>query len=242
MGTNFRILLLEDVLAGRAQLPKVTLFVNCLYLTPENREKLIRETKGKTAVWFFGSGYLENQRASARNMTELTGFSFQETLAGGSTAIRFEPGAALAKGLANLDFAPPILPNTAPRWSINPEPTIRPFARFSDGSIAAASRDTEGGGRSIYIGTLSCPSVVLRNILKEAGARIYIDSDDVLATDGRFVGLTASSAGPKSILVPANMNLYREGDPNPLAVKNGQFTETLELGEVQFYRLEAKSN
>lgn len=236
MGTNFRILFLEDVLAGRAKLPKVTMFLNCLYLTPQDREKVKREIKGKTAVWFYGSGYLSNKGASAQNMTDLTGFSLKET-ASGPTTMRFESGAAMADGLTTMDYKNE---DAAPRWSINPEPTIKPFARYADGSIAAASRDMEGGGRSLYLGTFGCPAKVVRNILKDAGVRIYVDSDDMLDTDGRFVSLTASSAGLKTILVPKGMNLFREGNATPLEVKNGQFTEPFDLGEARFYRLEGE--
>lgn len=240
MGTNFRMLLLDDVLAGRAKLPKVTMFSNCLHLTPADREKLKEATKGKTAVWLYGSGYLDDDRATASNMKDLMGFSFKEFPTGGVTTIRFAAESSLAKGLEKMDFTPS-LTSTKPLWSINSDPSIKPFATFPDGSIAAASRTTEGGGRIIYVGTLGCPSTVLRNILKEAGVRLYIDSNDVLDTDGRFLSLTASTAGPKTISVPAGMNLFKEGNPNPLELKNGQFTEPFELGEVRFYCLEPQT-
>ena len=237
MGTNFRILLLEDVLAGRAKLPKVTFFVNCQHVTPGDREKIQLELKGKTAVWFWGSGYLDDKKASALNMTQLTGFSFKESRSYEPTKIRFVSRSTLAQGLTRLDYTL-ARPDVSPRWSIKPERKIQPFAHFSDGSIAAAACGMKNGTHSYYIGTLSCPATVLRNILKESGVHLYIDSNDVLATDGRFVGLTASTTGPKTILVPKGMNLYREGNATPLAVKDGKFTESFDLGEVRFYRLE----
>ena len=241
MGTNFRILLLEDVLAGREKLPKVTMFTNCFHLTPGDREKIQTALKGKTAVWLYGSGYVDDERASTENMTQLTGFSFQESRGDEPVELRFVTGSPLTLGLAQMSYAPP-RPTMSPRWSIKPDEKIRAFANFTDGSIAAASRDIKGGGRAFYIGAPNCAAGVLRNILKEAGVRIYIDSDDVLSTDGRFVGLTASTAGPKTILVPKGMNLYREGETAPLAIKDGRFTESMQLGEVQFYRLESKAN
>ena len=237
MGTNFRILLLEDVLAGRCKLPKVTMFVNCQHLTPENRDNLQRQLAGKTAVWFWGSGYLDDKHASPLNMTQLTGFTFTESRRYEPSEIRFDSASPLVQGLARMDYAPS-RPEISPRWSIKPERKIRTFAHFNDGSIAAAEIEKKNGGRSYYIGTLSCPATVLRNILKESGVHLYIDSNDVLATDGRFVGLTASTTGPKTILVPKGMNLYREGNATPLAVKDGKFTESFDLGEVRFYRLE----
>ena len=237
MGTNFRLLLLNDVLAGRSKLPKVSIFVNCLHMTPADRENLKNKTEGKTAIWFYGSGYVDDNHASALNMADLTGFSFKESLKEEPTEVRFDSGSPLSQGLIRMDYAPPH-PDILPRWSIKPNRSIRTIARFTDGSIAAASHATKEKGQSFYIGTLSCPAQVLRNILKEAGVRIYMDSDDMLETDGRCMIFTASTAGPKTIFVPEGMKLYREGNATPLEVKNGKYTESFELGEVRFYRLE----
>ena len=239
MGTNFKILLLEDVLAGRAKLPKVTLFLECIHVNPADRVKLKEMTKGKTAVWFYGSGYINGKSASTDNMRALTGFSFQEKEKGSATML-LDLDKPLTNGLTNPDFTPNILHELTPRWSINADKNVKTFAKFSDGDIAAASRETEGGGRSIYIGTFGCPTRVIKNILKEAGVWLYMDSEDMVDTDGHFLSVTAETAGPKTILVPKGMNLYHEGDSKSLELKNGQFTEPFELGEVRFYRLEAK--
>ena len=108
----------------------------------------------------------------------------------------------------------------APLWSVNEGAGIAPLAHFADGSVAAAVKGS-GAGKSIYIGSAGCPAQLLRNILKDSGVNLYLDSDDPLITDGRFLSLTASSAGEKRIFLPGGIR-----------------TENMEFGETFRMRMD----
>jgi len=248
MGTGFRINLLSDVLSGRLKLPKVTFFPGCLHLTDTEREKLLLALKGKTAVWFYGSGYLDNVRGSIENMRKLTGFSFTENTQGGPATITFDADNPFTSGLAGSVYRPEIdcqrpkpasFPDTilAPIWSVKDVKNIIRLAHFADGTTAAALKNT-GNYKSIYIGTAGCPAKLVRNILRFAGIHLYIDSDDVLLTDGRFLSLTASLAGTKKIFVPKGMTLRDIYTKEQIPVTDGIARQDFVLAQTRQYFLE----
>ncbi|RKY23008.1 MAG: hypothetical protein DRP62_06760, partial [Planctomycetota bacterium] len=237
MGTGFRINLLSDVLSGRLELPKVTLFLECLHLTDGERTKLIKALEGKTAVWFYGSGYLNDRKASILNMEKLTGFRFTENPKGGTAAITFDVDNPLVKGIMGTTYAPKIYEpeiNFCPLWSINDDKSATTLAHFSDGTIAAAMVDT-GTLKSIYIGTAGCPAQLIRNILLESGVHIYLDSNDVVSTDEKFLAITASNAGIKNIHVPKGKALYCIETEEFLSPVNGVVSQYFNVGQVRYY-------
>ena len=235
MGAPFRQNLLSDVLEGRLELPRLTIFTCCIKLTAKERGQIKKALDGKTAVWLYGSGYLDDARGSIENMTDLTGFSFAETRDGGPAVVAFEHDQPLAQGLRKPTYGPELA--LTPRWSVKEEHGVETLARFSDGSVAAAV--AEGGRfRSIYIGTVECPTQVLRNIARTAGVHVYLDSDDVVLTDGRFLAVSASSSGEKAIALPKDCSLRRMDADERLDATDGLVRETLALGETRFYWIE----
>jgi hypothetical protein len=234
IGTGFRINLLSDVLAGRMALPKVALFVGCLHLTKSERAYLVKALRDRTAVWFYGSGYLDDRRGSTENMHELTGFSLAENSDGGSATVTFGSGGPLTEGVAGTTYGPET--HFQPVWSVSDGQSVERLARYADGTTAAASRE-RGGGRSIYIGTTGCPAQLLRNILREAGVHLYVDSDDVLLTDGRFLSLTATQPGLKEIILPQGVALDDVYTQQAIAADNGVVSQELLLGETRQYWL-----
>jgi hypothetical protein len=232
MGTGFRIHLLSDVLSGRLKLPKVTLFIGCFHLTPEERKTVAEAIKDKTAVWFYGDGFLDDQGGSIDNMTDLMGFDFNQEMEGGSAQIRFESGSPLTMNLKDPACGPEV--TLRPRWSIEPTEGVIPLARFGDGRIAAAVKRT-GQGRSIFLGTLGCPAQVLRNILEESGVWVYVDSDDVVISDGRFLSITATHGGLKRIHLPPRAELSPIGKGGTLEPEECCVQVSLEEGETRAY-------
>lgn len=234
IGAAFRINLLSDVLSGRTELPRVTLFLGCLHLTPAERNYLIEALQGKTAVWFYGSGYLDGQEGSVENMAKLTGFSFTENSDGGSAAITFDSGPPLTGQVAGTTYGP----NTPfrPLWSVKDVSPVVRLAHYGDGSTAGALRERDGG-KSIYLGTAGCPARLIRSILREAGVHLYVDSDDVLLTDGRFLSLTATRPGLKEIILPPGMVMGDVLTRKTLATIDGVVREEFALGETRQYWL-----
>ena len=58
MGAPIRVHYLGDLLSGRVPPAKVYLFLNPFYVDRAGRDAIARATAGKTAVYFYGSGFL----------------------------------------------------------------------------------------------------------------------------------------------------------------------------------------
>jgi len=234
MGTPFGLYLLSDLVAGRVPTAKAYLFVGCFHLTPEARQAVAEQTRAKTAVWFYGSGYLDD-RASVDQMTDLVGMTLVELDDPPNPVVTLEATESpLTAGLAGTSFG--VDAPLGPLWAIEPAPGTHVIGRFPDGHVAAAA---VGGcaGRSIYIGALTAPATLLRNILKAAGVHVYLDSDDVLLTDGQFLAVTASHEGHKTIRLPAPLRVLTVPGNQVVAESADQIEIDLAHGETRLYRL-----
>jgi hypothetical protein len=237
LGTDFRMNLLSDVLEDRMTLPPVTFFVGCWYLTAEEREKIHKLLEGKTAVWFCGSGYVSEDSASEQNMTSLTGFQFRQKQRD-ATQITFENNYTWNGNLSGLTLNSRgnVASSILPLWAVQAETPVKSLARFADGSTAIATRNMKSW-KSIYIGSTFCPARFLRNLLKIAGVHVYLDSDDVVSTDGEFLAIMASNAGIKNIHVPDGKALYSIETEELLLPVNGLVSQYFNVGQVRYYRI-----
>lgn len=234
MGAPFSIYLLSDVIAGKAPPAKAYLFVGCFRMTPQDRQAVKRLTRDRTAVWFYGSGFLSD-RASTDEMGNLVGMGLRELgdQPHGMIAIDAS-GGPMTAGLAGTRFG--IDERLTPVWAVEEAPGLEVIGRFSNKQIAAASAKA-GSGRSIYIGTVMAPSGLLRNILKVAGVHVYVDTPDVLLTDGRFLSIAASQAGHKTIRLPSARRVVQLPARTEVARATDRIEADLVLGETRMYWL-----
>jgi len=234
MGVPFSMYLLSDLAAGRVPAARAYLFVGCFHLSTEARQAIIACTKDRTAVWFYGSGYLA-QTASTGHMSELLGMKLYEVSDPPKAMVSVaaqETG--LTAGLGGTTFG--VEHCVAPLWAVEESPGLEVLGRFEGNPIAAASIEV-GKGRSIYIGTLAAPARLLRNIIQAAGVHLYIESDDVLLTDGQFLAVTASQAGQKVIRLPEPRRVLRLPDYAAVAAATARIESDMALGETQLYWL-----
>jgi hypothetical protein len=147
-----------------------------------------------------------------------------------------EPGAALCAGVPPEAFGVPTA--LRPLWRVEETDGLEVLGRFGDGTVGAAAV-RRNGRLAVYIGTLTAPARLLRNILMASGVHVYLDSDDVLVTDGEFLSVTASSAGVKRLRLPKPAAVQRilpdAGDLGQVT----EFAEPFAEGETRFYSLRA---
>jgi len=232
LGAPFGIYLLSDLVKGRVPPAKAYFFANCFHLDARQRAAVKKATRGKTAVWFYGGGFLSDH-ASEANMTDVIRLELarSDPLPGKVTP---QPaGGKLAEGLAE-EFGTDA--KLDPRWVVS-EPGVEVLGRYADGGIAAAAKRTPDGLR-VYIGALHCPAKLLRNVVKDAGVHVYSDSDDVVLTDGRFLCITATTAGPKRIEFPHRCDVLGALDGKRLARGVTHLDVEMQLGEARTYLLE----
>lgn len=236
MGAPFGMYLLSDLVAGDVPPAKAYLFVGCLRLTDRARRAIAEQTRGKTAVWFYGSGYV-NERAATEQMSSVVGMTLREIKQPPKPMIVVAPGEGeLVSGVLSLPFGTkrPL----RPLWAVAPSPELDVMGRFMNKRIAAARRRRPDGGQDIYIGTVTAPAALLRRILASAGVHLYIDSDDVLLTDGGFLCLSASKAGKKRIRFPSPRRVHAL--PSGKAMSDGPTSELVldfAQGETRLFRL-----
>jgi len=165
MGSSFNLYLLSDVLNSKVKLPKVSIFLGTWYLESKEREKLISILQGKTAIWFYGAGYLDENGKSKENISKLTGFSLKE-LSNKKPEIKFLENDKWNHKLKNSCFAPMvhgtfneenifqtveqnIRENYKKLWAIEKNEDVIPLAVYDDGNTALAATGNLGYN-SIY--------------------------------------------------------------------------------------------
>lgn len=232
MGAPFGIYLLSDLVEGKVPPAKVYFFANAYRLDDRQREAVLAVTRGKTAVWFYGGGFL-NESADDENMSQMIGLKLKRGTPESGKVIPEKTASPLAAGLNE-----PFRTETAldPLWVVD-EPEADILGRYSSGGAAVAAKQTPDGLR-VYIGTLHCPAKLLRNILRASGVHVYNDSDDIVLTDGRFLGLSATSAGLKHVSLPRACAVVNALDGKEVARDTKQLDLELALGETRLFLLE----
>ena len=228
MGAPFDIYDLDDIgsVCASGQY-KCYIFLNAFYtdaVTREVIESLKRD--GKTLVWFHAPGAL-NERINdgkptmiqlSENATALTGIE-----------LRVEPRTTTCV-VTLVDSASPWSRGLTPgmRWGIKGEympavsvadPEVEILAEVDRGALP----ETDGRSgwvvkrmpdwTSVHFLAPTVPSPVLRNVLREAGCHIYLQSDDNLYLNQSYLGIHAVRAGRKKIELPAPCRIANLFDP-----------------------------
>ena len=193
-GAPFDWYLIDDLAAIRDKGYKVFVFLDCFYLTDQQR-KVVESlrTNNRTLLWFYAPGYASQQSLSQQRMESLTGFRFetaeQGTLKGVLADSKQEVGIektqktlftvvpdsqvhCLANGVGNLRDKPVIAMKKLPEWT------------------------------SIFSAIPGVTSDQLRSWYADAGVHIYSDCDDVLSANESWLMLHTRSAGVKQVRLP----------------------------------------
>ncbi len=231
MGAPFNIYLLSDLVAGNVPPANVYFFANCFRLDTKQREVVLQATRGKTAVWFYGGGFL-NDTARDENISQMTGLQLKR----GTPEIGKVTPVKSSEGLA-AGLEAPFRNETMldPLWTVD-DSDAEIIAQYPSGGAAVAAKQTPEGLR-VYAGALHCPAKLLRNILKVSNVHVYSDSDDVVLTDGHFFSLTATSAGEKHIVFPKSFTVVNALDNTVVSQEVNQLDLDLALGETRLFLL-----
>ena len=229
LGAAVRIHLLSDLVEGHLPPAKVYIFLNCFHLSSRERAAVFARTFRKTAVWFYGGGFLDTDAADD-HVSSVTGISVVRGVPQTGKAMPNPSGGALVSGVGDLFGTGRRLD---PLWTVS-DPGAQVLAWFGDGTPAVAAKWTSAGLR-IYIGTLSAPAQFLRNILKASGIHIYMDSDDAVSTDGPFLAVTATSAGLKTIVFPWPAMVKDTLNGIDIARGVDRFSLPMEFGETRLF-------
>jgi hypothetical protein len=234
MGAPIRVHYLSDLVSGKVPAAQVYIFLNPFWVDRACRDAIARATSGKTAVYFYGSGFLANQ-ADDRLVSELVGLPVSRIEADEAEVRMVTGDSPLADGIADEPFGSKA--KLSPLWAVERTPGVTPLAALPDGSTLVAARKTPTGLR-VYIGTTDAPAALLRNVLQASGVHVYVDSDDVISADDRFLAITATQQGRKQLTLPERATVRDLCDSSVVAANARSFEVIMAKGETRLFVLE----
>jgi hypothetical protein len=193
VGVPADVYLLSDL--NRPDFPayQVYVFLNACYVDAATRRSVDEKVKqrGATAVWIFAPGAVTDEGLSTASMKSLTGINL---------VAEFDKAAPLQVKLPTDELI---------GWTDVNGPIVGADDRSAQ-TLGALTynghpglvRRTADGWTSIYYATVAMPPALLRDIARDAGAHVYLDTDDALDTDGRYACIHAKTAGEKTLRLP----------------------------------------
>ncbi len=192
--------LLDDALAGRLEHAKLLIILNAFSLSAERRATLKRIGRRKSLVWFYMPGYLAPDDPDPAASSDLTGFRLR--CAGGSLRVRVD--ATLAPSVP-VEFGPQA--KVRARFVVVPDEDeeVSIWARYTGhdapGQPAIAARRI-AEQIHVFVGTVTAPSSLLREIARQAGVHVYTSADAVVLGGGDLLAVAAVADGPLRIMLP----------------------------------------
>ncbi len=234
LGAPIRIHYLNDLLADKIPPCKAYIFLNPFWLDNQTRTTIAKATAGKTAVYFYGSGFL-GERADDALMSQLITMRVSRVDSPTAQATYLKGDSPLLAGLPATPFGSKS--KLTPLWTIDKGQDITPLATLPDGRPIVAARKSTDGLR-VYIGTTDAPEAFLRNILEVSGVHLYIKSNDVLNADERFLAITATTAGKKIIRLPKPKTVRNLHDKTIIATNTKSLEIPMSQGETRLLLLD----
>jgi hypothetical protein len=193
-GAPFDWYLIDDLEAIKDLDYKVYIFLDCFYMTDQQR-KVVESLRSKnhTVLWFYAPGYASQENLSLQRMEHLTGFKFNKEELGILKGSLVDSG-----GEVGIDKTQKTL------FTVIQDKGVQPLAygvdRLKDKIVFA--RKTNPDWTSVFSAIPGVTNDMLRNLYKEAGVHIYSDCGDVISANESWLMIHTRTAGIKNIHLP----------------------------------------
>ena len=193
-GAPFDWYLVDDLEAIRDKGYKVFVFLDCFYLTSEQRKTIEGlRSGGRTLLWFYAPGYAAQEDLSLARMEGLTGFRFEQSEEGPLKGVMCGSGAEVGIGKTQKTV-----------FTVRPEDGVRELARgvgpLKDKTVMAAKKHP--GWTSVFSAIPGVSADLLRTLYRDAGVHVYADEGDVLSANASWLMLHTKTAGRKQVILP----------------------------------------
>lgn len=235
-GAPFDYCLLSDV--GQQWMPDYKLYVvlNAFYLDEGQRQAILGKLRGSgaTALFLYAPRYFGSEASPPESMYALLGLMPHVEMAEGKPQVMLEPGSPLARG---WDPGQPVGHDIVvqPSFRVD-DPAVTVHGRLASGQSGLVSRQADGW-TCYYSAAFDLPPTVMRNLAREAQAHIWLDSDDAVYTDGRYVGLHARTDGAKTVHLPRPARVRELISGKALRVEADDVTVVMKRGETVLLEL-----
>lgn len=170
---------------------KAVVFANAYHL-PAERRRSIKEriaTDQRHLIWLYAPGYSDGNRIGADLITDITGVGVVRT---SGHRVMITGGC----GLPEVSCEAPRVPQ--PLFAVD-DPKAEPAAHFSESAEIAAIRKPLADSVSWFFSLPPSDSALLREIFRQAGAHIYLETPDVLIAGGGLITVHTVDGGRRQI-------------------------------------------
>ena len=214
---------------------RMVVFLNCLYLTPEEREAITKRVArgGRTLVWVHAAGIITDSGTSTESMEEITKIRTQFydrlwnlELTSYFTGDRSSYGTAEVVG--------PLLNGADPAAKVHG--WVHQHTHKDPDMPGLLEKDC-GTWRSIWSAAPTVPAALLREFARGAGVDIYSDCADQVFTLPGILAVHASFDGSRTIRLPGPATLTDAFSGEKITVKRRTFSVTMRRGDTRVWRL-----
>ncbi len=201
-GAPFDWYLIDDLEAIAEQDYKIYIFMDCFYLTEQQRKQIeTLRSKNRTLLWFYAPGYASQENLSQERMEKLTGFRFEQTEQGILKGTLIDSGREIG-----IDKTQKTL------FTVLPEKGVRKLAAgtgtLKDKLVLAQKKNHDW--TSIFSTIPGVPSDLLRKMYADAGVHVYSDCGDVITANESWLMIHTRTAGSKQIRLPGRYKKVTE--------------------------------
>jgi hypothetical protein len=238
MGAPVDVILLSDLLAGRARDYRFYFFVNTVHFTTSEREtlKALLRRDGKLALWVYAPGFVDDD-LSVDHCHDLTGIRLRMTPKQWGANIyvsNFEH--AITRNLPTSTFWGTDL-RLGPLFTVDdPDATVLGTVVINQGRCEPGFTIRENGDwASVYSAAPNLPPSVLRELARYAGVHIFSESEDVLYSDRNFIALHTVRAGAKTVRLPRRADVWEAYSNRLVARDCTEFSDPMDAGATHLY-------
>lgn len=236
---------------------KMYVFFNTFVLTDSEREVIRAKLKKDNAValWMYAPGIINpdrDKKFDTAHMKELTGIEIDCLNENFDANLRFDVDSEVTDGLShrrvygNAEWDRKSVSGVAYKvdWNtylypyfFSTDKSAEELAHFVTSGKCAVSLKADDGFTSIFYGSKSIRSDVLRTIAKYAGCHIYTDSEDVFFANKSYITFHASNPGEKVIKLREKCTV-REVYENKIYGENiTELRFTADVGDTKMFEM-----
>ena len=199
VGAPIDLYLLSDLTDGYVPLDQYRFIVllNAFFMSDAQRRFFTDSVfcGGRTVLSYYAPGFLSPERASVDGIRDFTGFNV--CLDSGRAVTRVK-----AKGREYGTDA-----EISPVFFVDDEST-EVLGRLTSSGMPGLCRKRFDDWTSIYSAAPAMPSELLRRFAQEAGAHIYVESNDLIHATKNMVAIHAGEPGDKRVMLPGPMDIH----------------------------------
>ena len=243
IGAGYDVYALSTLTSGNMPEHKINIFFTPYVLTQEEREAINTYCKknGQINIFFYLSGYGDEEGYDLANMEELTGFKFEMTNQKSSgQVIVTNDESDITQGLLGKDFGAQVSTTKYYLQEIAVSDAMggEVLGVLNDTGKAGLVAKDMGDWTSIYTSAPCLTEDIYRNLLEMSDSHIYsYDSSDIVWSNSAYVGVHSSTSGNKTIYLDGNYAVYDVFEEKYVSLNTNVINYVNKVNDTHLFRL-----